>query len=107
MKLRWIHVDGVEYGWRVEPGPDGLVVYRRDTNAYPLRVGFPPRDGHLAGDFARGVVSDGVRTWNVNRPAVVSALIRAGLAAGWAAEKRVGLAIEGWDHLDAAPLETL
>lgn len=93
---RRIVVDGTAYVWRRRHTHDRgapaapqcsevLTIYREGHKRYPLRIRFAKSDEWLTGYPQAGVLTrsrDGA-TYNLNRPAVISALIRRLLAGGW------------------------
>lgn len=94
--VRRIIVDGNPYVWRRRHTHDRavpaavrcaevLTIYREGHKRYPLRIQFTESDEWLAGYPQAGVLcrtKDGA-IYNLNRPAVVSSLIRWLLASGW------------------------
>jgi hypothetical protein len=105
---RRIVVDGTAYVWRrrhthdrgapaVAKCSEVLTIYREGHKRYPLHIQFNNSGGWLTGYPQAGVltrIKDGA-TYNLNRPAVVAALIRWLLARGWSPDEPLDTDILG------------
>lgn len=91
-KMRRLAVDGEHFVWRRRHRHrDGCVeeltvVRSRDEGSERLCLRFREQDGWRPGDFEAGVLARGAIVVNLNRPAVVAALVREARRRGWISE---------------------
>lgn len=109
-KTRKLVVDGVEYRWSIrhEHHVDGharcrecFTAFRVDHRASPLRVRFCEGPNVSAGYPLAGTIFVGGLAYNLNLPRLAAAMIRLGLARGWAPEREALEVADGVEWLGA------
>jgi hypothetical protein len=104
---RKLFVDGVDFGWtrrhehQAGPCSENLSIWRADKTGGRLLVRFVDGQGGATttgsgwGGHDGGLIC-GSRSYNLNRPGVIAALIRQALREGWDSRSKVDRELEGF-----------